>query len=151
MGMMIPYIDKLLHGYEYSEHGYDDTLRWNDYTRPWYNYTILGMTIPDMGMVMPEMLCHIIAPAQRSFNIRHHSVLNSQCYDYLPGRVIMLWALFVTGHMCFLVCMTGHVAAVEPGGWKPLEGSNDVDGSVTKRHWRHTRRQAFVSQHTPHC
>ena len=35
---------------------------------------------------------------------------------YLVGRVFMLLALFVTGRMCILACMTGNVSAVEPGG-----------------------------------
>ena len=50
----------------------------------------LGMTIPDKGMIKYEMFCYIIAPGQCRCNVRHHSVPNSHCYDYLPGRVFML-------------------------------------------------------------
>ena len=48
----------------------------------------MGMIIPDLGIIIPFMA--MIAPVQRSCNIRHHSVPNSHCYDYLPGRVFML-------------------------------------------------------------
>ena len=44
----------------------------------------------------------------------------------------MLRPLFVTGRTCFLVCKTGHVAAVELGGSKHRERCEAIgdDGSV---------------------
>ena len=63
----------------------------------------------------------------------------------------MLSPIFVTGRTCFLVCMTVPVAAVGPSGRRPRKRSNDVDDNVTQRHWRQTRRLAFVSQRTSRC